>query len=211
MASKHYFTCCDGSFPITVLRCRISVAELRYNYVEILDNYGKVSAQHALTDIPQINGRTSLNLPSLGRSDKPAPSPPAFDRCLGTRPTPALLVERTFSTFAGNIPLLVVVCRSKATTRHVAVASHHQSPSLEMPPLLLEAHSWFSQFTQYEIAPNSHTNLKIDGYAWRSFSSSREKSYATAQFPLRRASQSTTSTTTRRVGSTMTVRSFTIA
>ena len=40
-----------------------------------------------------------------------------------------------------------------------------------MPPLLLEAHSWFSQFTQYEIAPNSHTNLKIDGYAWRSFSS----------------------------------------
>ena len=87
---------------------------------------------------------------------------------------PALLVERTFSTFAGNIPLLVVVCRSKATTRHVAVASHHQSPSSEMPPLLLEAHSWFSQFTQYEIAPNSHTNLKIDGYPWRSFSS-REK------------------------------------
>ena len=71
----------------------------------------------------------------------------------------------------GNIPLLVVVHRSKATTRHVAVASHHQSPLLEMPPLLLEAHSWFSQFTQYEIAPNSHTDLKIDGYAWRSFSS----------------------------------------
>ena len=82
----------------------------------------------------------------------------------------ALLVERTFSTFAGNIPLLVVVCRSKATTRHVAVASHHQSPSSEMPPLLLEAHSWFSQFTQYEIVPNSHTGLKIDGYPWRSFS-----------------------------------------
>ena len=40
-----------------------------------------------------------------------------------------------------------------------------------MPPLLLEAHSWFSQFTQYEIVSNSHTNLKIDGYPWRSFSS----------------------------------------
>ena len=80
-----------------------------------------------------------------------------------------------------------------------------------MPPLLLEAHSWFSQFAQYEIAPNSHTNLKIDGYPWRSFSESREKSYATAQFPLRRASQSTTSTTTRMAGSTMTVRLFTIA
>ena len=79
----------------------------------------------------------------------------------------------------------------------------------------LRSDSWFSQFAQYEIAPNSHTNLKIDGYPWRSFSSSyhfaREKSYATAQFPLRRASESTTSTTTRMAGSTMTVRSFTIA
>jgi hypothetical protein len=73
----------------------------------------------------------------------------------------AFLVERTFSTFAGNIPL----------TRHVAVASHHRSPSSEMPPLLLAAHSWFSQLTQYEIVPNSHTDLKIDGYPWRSFSS----------------------------------------
>jgi hypothetical protein len=42
-----------------------------------------------LTDIPQINGGTGLNLPPLGRSDKPAPSPPAFDRCLGTRPAPS--------------------------------------------------------------------------------------------------------------------------
>jgi hypothetical protein len=71
----------------------------------------------------------------------------------------------------GQYPVLVVVHRGRATIRHVAIASHHQSPSSEMPPLLLEAHSWFSQFTQYEIAPNSHTNLKIDGYPWRSFSS----------------------------------------
>jgi hypothetical protein len=50
---------------------------------------GNTCVRKPSTDIPQINGRTSLNLPSLGRSDKPAPSPPAFDRCLGTRPTPS--------------------------------------------------------------------------------------------------------------------------
>jgi hypothetical protein len=33
--------------------------------------------------------RTNLNLPPLGRSDKPAPAPPSFHRCLGTRPTPS--------------------------------------------------------------------------------------------------------------------------
>jgi hypothetical protein len=44
-----------------------------------------------------------------------------------------------------------------------------------------------------------------------SYDFSREKSYATALFPLRRPSQSTTSTTTRMAGSTMTVRLFTIA
>jgi hypothetical protein len=47
----------------------------------------------SLTDTPahreHLNGGTSLNLPSLGRCDKPASSPPAFDRCLGTRPTPS--------------------------------------------------------------------------------------------------------------------------
>ncbi len=112
-----------------------------------------------------------------------------------------------FSSSARSLPLRAI---SRCLSSSVEAKPQFGMLRL-LPPLLLEAHSWFSQFTQYEIAPNSHTNLKIDGSAWRSFSSSREKSYATAQFPLRRASQSTTSTTTRRVGSTMTVRSFTIA
>ncbi len=72
-----------------------------------------------------------------------------------------------FSSSARSLPLRAIsrclssFIEAKPQFGMLRLLAHHQSPSSEMPPLLLEAHSWISQFTQYEIVSNSHTDLKL--------------------------------------------------
>ena len=89
-----------------------------------------------------------------------------------------------FSSSARSLPLRAISrCLSSSVEakpqfgmlRLLAIISLHRRKCRHC---LLEAHSWFSQFTQYEIVPNSHTDLKIDGYPWRSFSESNSYDFS---------------------------------
>jgi hypothetical protein len=53
-----------------------------------------------------MGGRSNPNLPLFGRSDKPAPAPPAFDRRLGVCLTPSTAGNPEFSVIKAHVSAL---------------------------------------------------------------------------------------------------------